>query len=64
MLMGYAACLQTLKSSKMDYGFSEKRKNKNDKKAKSKYNLYKKGGKYRSTNITGSNNAENKNIIK
>ncbi len=28
----------------MDYGFNEKRKTKNDKRAKSRYNRYKKGG--------------------
>lgn len=28
----------------MDYGFSEKRKTKNDKRAKARYNRYKKGG--------------------
>lgn len=31
----------------MDYGFSERRKNKNDKRAKSRYNRYKKGGALR-----------------
>ena len=31
----------------MDYGFSEKRKSKNDKRAKSRYNKYKKGGSFR-----------------
>ncbi|MEK6928480.1 MAG: hypothetical protein AABW65_00805 [Nanoarchaeota archaeon] len=31
----------------MDYGFSSKRKSKNDKRAKGRYNKYKKGGKYR-----------------
>jgi len=36
----------------MDYGFSERRKNKNDKRAKSRYNKYKKGGNNRSNNIT------------
>ena len=39
----------------MDYGFSERRKNKNDKKSKSRYNKYKTGGKYRSTEIKQSN---------
>jgi hypothetical protein len=34
----------------MDYGFSERRKNKNDKRAKSKYNRYKKGGSLRIQN--------------
>lgn len=36
----------------MDYGFSEKRKNKNDKRAKARFNKYKQGGKYRSTEVT------------
>ena len=31
----------------MDYGFSEKRKSKNDKRAKARYNRYKKGGALR-----------------
>jgi hypothetical protein len=31
----------------MDYGIGERRKNKNDKRAKSKYNRYKKGGHLR-----------------
>jgi len=31
----------------MDYGFGEKRKNKNDKRAKARYNRYKKGGALR-----------------
>jgi hypothetical protein len=30
-----------------DYGFSERRKNKNDKRAKARYNRYKKGGSLR-----------------
>jgi len=36
----------------MDYGFPEKRKSKRDKKAKSKYNVYKKGGRHRSAKIS------------
>jgi len=32
-----------------DYAFAGKRKNKNDKRAKSRYNLYKRGGKFRSS---------------
>ncbi len=32
----------------MDYAFYNKRKSKNDKKAKARFNKYKKGGKYRS----------------
>jgi hypothetical protein len=31
----------------MDYGFNERRKNKGDKRAKSRYNRYKKGGALR-----------------
>jgi hypothetical protein len=42
----------------MDYGFSERRKNKSDKRAKSRFNKYKKGGQFRSSNIKVSN-AEN-----
>ena len=33
--------------NKMDYGFSERRKTRTDKKAKSRYNRYKKGGAFR-----------------
>lgn len=32
-----------------DYGFAGKRKSKNDKKAKARYNKYKRGGKFRSS---------------
>ena len=35
----------------MDYGYPEKRKSKRDKKAKARYNKYKKGGSQRSTKI-------------
>lgn len=31
----------------MDYGFSERRRNKNDKRAKARYNRYKRGGALR-----------------
>lgn len=31
----------------MDYGFSERRKNKNDKRAKARFNRYKRGGALR-----------------
>ena len=31
----------------MDYGFSDRRKTKNDKRAKARYNRYKKGGAIR-----------------
>ena len=40
----------------MDYSFPDKRKSKNDKKAKGRYNKYKKGGRHRSDNIVVSNN--------
>lgn len=36
----------------MDYGFAEKRKNKNDKRAKSRFNRYKHGGQHRTDNIS------------
>ena len=35
----------------MDYGYPEKRKNKNDKRAKAREGRYKKGGAHRSMNI-------------
>lgn len=35
----------------MDYGYSEKRKTKNDKKAKRRFNLYRRGGKYRTVDL-------------
>jgi len=31
----------------MDYGFNERRKSKNDKRAKARFNKYKKGGRQR-----------------
>ncbi|MEK6910901.1 MAG: hypothetical protein AABW82_03940 [Nanoarchaeota archaeon] len=34
-----------------EYGFSERRKNKNDKRAKGKFNRYKTGGKHRSDGL-------------
>lgn len=34
-----------------DYGFSGKRKNKNDKRAKMRYNKYKRGGHWRAQNV-------------
>lgn len=45
----------------MDYGTPERRKNKNDWKAKARFNKYKKGGKYRATNVdlSGKENKEN-----
>lgn len=39
-----------------DYAMPSQRKSKNDKKKKGRYNTYKKGGKYRSTNIDESKN--------
>jgi hypothetical protein len=36
----------------MDYGYPERRKNKNDKRAKRKFNQYKKGGAQRSANVS------------
>jgi hypothetical protein len=36
----------------MDYGMPEKRKSKNDWKAKSRFNKYKKGGKNRAASIS------------
>lgn len=39
----------------MDYGFPDKRKTKRDKKAKMRYNKYKRGGRHRSDNIQMNN---------
>lgn len=39
----------------MDYGFSERRKNKNDKRAKARFGRFKAGGRFRSSNIKESN---------
>ncbi|MDO8459815.1 MAG: hypothetical protein Q7S74_01775 [Nanoarchaeota archaeon] len=39
----------------MDYGIPDKRKSKNDRRAKSRYNKFKRGGSQRSTNIQLSN---------
>ncbi len=36
----------------MDYDAPERRKNKNDWKAKRRFNKYKKGGKYRAQNVS------------
>lgn len=44
----------------MDYAYLEKRKSKNDKRAKSRFNRYKKGGSFRSTNVKLSSNTDNK----
>lgn len=46
----------------MDYGYSERRKTKNDKRAKVRYNKYKKGGGLRSMNV--SLREKNKNASK
>lgn len=35
----------------MDYGYSERRKNKNDKRAKRKFRVYKQGGSFRGTRV-------------
>ncbi len=35
----------------MDYGYSERRKNKNDKRAKRRFRVYKQGGTFRSTDV-------------
>ena len=35
----------------MDYGFFEKRKSKNDKKAKARFNKYKRGGQFRAVRV-------------
>ena len=45
----------------MDYAIPGKRKSKNDKRAKGRYNKYKKGGKYRSDNVVISNKSQKKN---
>jgi len=44
----------------MDYGFSEKRKNKNDRRAKSRFNRFKHGGALRSANVVVSNEKKQK----
>jgi len=44
----------------MDYGFSERRKSKNDKRAKGRFNRYKKGGQFRSSNISFQKKEEGK----
>ncbi|MBS3091343.1 hypothetical protein J4217_02755 [Candidatus Pacearchaeota archaeon] len=44
----------------MDYGFSERRKNKNDKRAKSRFNKFKRGGRFRTSNVNNINSTENK----
>jgi len=42
----------------MDYGNVERRKNKNDRRAKSRFNKYKKGGRFRSSNVEESGKEE------
>lgn len=42
-----------------DYGFPERRKNKNDKRAKRRYSMFKKGGQHRSDNVQISNSDKN-----
>lgn len=43
-----------------DYGFADKRKSKNDKKAKARFNKYKRGGHLRAQNVKIQNNAQDK----
>ncbi|MDP3881499.1 MAG: hypothetical protein Q8Q31_01335 [Nanoarchaeota archaeon] len=47
----------------MDYGYPEKRKSKNDSRAKRRFNKYKQGGSSRTSNIQISNDrkSESKN---
>ncbi len=45
----------------MDYAFAGKRKTKNDKRAKGRFNRYKKGGQFRSSNISFQGKKEDKN---
>lgn len=40
----------------MDYGMPDRRRTKNDKKVKGRFNKYKKGGRHRSDNIKIINN--------
>lgn len=42
----------------MDYGYPERRKNKNDKRAKSRFNKFKRGGRFRSSNVDESGNVQ------
>ena len=44
----------------MDYGTPERRKNKNDKKAKSRFNKYKRGGRFRAVNVSISGDDKNR----
>ena len=43
----------------MDYGYPERRQTKGDKKAKRRYNMYKKGGSQRSSDIKITNEKKN-----
>ena len=42
----------------MDYAMPSKRKSKNDKKAKSRYNKYKRGGRFRASKVSELTNKE------
>lgn len=42
----------------MDYGYPEKRKSKNDKRAKARFNKYKQGGRNRAIDLQISKNKE------
>jgi len=44
----------------MEYGYPDRRKTKGDKKAKLRFNKYKKGGKFRSSNVNLTDNIDNK----
>lgn len=44
----------------MDYGVPERRKNRNDKRAKTRFNRYKQGGQHRVDNIDTHGNAAQK----
>jgi len=44
----------------MDYGFSERRKNRNDKKAKRRFNRFRQGGHFRTSNVNEMNSKEEK----
>lgn len=44
----------------MDYGYSERRKNKNDKRAKARFNKYKRGGKFRATDVNIADSKQSK----
>lgn len=44
-----------------DYAYPSKRKSKNDKKAKGRFNRYKKGGQFRSANVSMNENRDERN---